>query len=731
MASRLLQRHWPVISRTHLRLKSTRARAKWFYNTDVPISKPEWYEYEPDKEPQKFVPFSDYDNFRLEMAYKNKRAAVEVKEDRLFEVVLDEMALKTIYWDGPVYEVRRGTWFTTDGSPLSEKLTAKIEQGYEEIRAYDLKENSGEKSDVLKDLTDKFNKQVETFNKQVETAKAQEPDRFDVDKENDVVDLGNGRAVIYFDKTYGALFPTSLSTLQVSMIRSLQPTYGSLMSVVPIRRGYTSDLDSSLIESLQSKKTRSLSEIFLSEVATLFTQNAEPEKPKDAKSSSELLAQVLESDAKNDYSDKSPERQIDHLVLCVHGIGQLLGYQYELVNFSHSVNVMRSTMREVYSNEKKYQELAHGSGYNAKSESQKVNNKIQVLPVTWRDRVSFHPRRSPGLEDQSEEPRLPSLSQINVDGVKPLRNVVGDVILDVLLYYEPLYLKQIMKAVVSELNDLYRKYCQRNPQFKGKVHLFGHSLGLAICFDLLSQQKESDEATRLDFDVENFFCVGSPVGMFELLRQRNILPRDECSEDEISLDANFSSPKCKNIYNIFHPCDPVSYRMEPLVEPRFAALKAEEVPFALQGFNTQVQNLTSISDGLQEKLMLASSWFKKSPPKSLNTQIGDVLSSEIQKENALGDIISTLTSSKNQKSSSQKTKTETYSAQDLGNLLKLNRTGRVDYALPMGVFSIPLVSAISAHISYFEDEETIGFVMKEILTCGEPPVESRKVTVYN
>jgi len=48
----------------------------------------------------------------------------------------------------------------------------------------------------------------------------------------------------------------------------------------------------------------------------------------------------------------------------------------------------------------------------------------------------------------------------------------------------------------------------------------------------------------------------------------------------------------------------------------------------------------------------------------------------------------------------------------------------------MGVFSIALVSALSAHVSYFEDEETAGFVMKEILTGSqEPPIE-KKVQLY-
>lgn len=383
-------------------------------------------------------------------------------------------------------------------------------------------------------------------------------------------------------------------------------------------------------------------------------------------------------------------------------------------------------MKEVFANEVKYQELAYGSDLDPKNEKQKSNNKIQTLPISWRHRVSFHPRK-PGDILDDKKPRIPTLSQINVEGVKSLRNIVGDVVLDVLLYYEPHYQKQIMDAVLSELNHVYQTYLERNPDFKGKVHLFGHSLGSAICFDLLSQQKEADSDYKLDFEVENLFCVGSPVGMFEVLKQKNIKPRSEVNDSEIKLDSNFSSPKCKNMYNIFHPCDPVSYRMEPLVDTKFADLKAEEVPFALKGFNTQVQNLTSLGDDLQERFYLASSWFRKAQSEEAkkSSSLG------IDNENALGDIISTLTSPGQPKGTTRKTRTEVYDEAALGSLLKLNRTGRIDYSLPMGVFSIALVSAISAHISYFEDEETMGFVMKEILSSDEPPVKSRKVTVFS
>lgn len=691
---------------------------KWYYNTESPISKPEWYEYESENGTEKFVPFSDYDNSRLERAFNSRDQVIDVKEDRLFKVELDKMELSSVYWPGPVYEVRRGTWFSRDGIPLSPSVAQKVEEGYKKVKPYDFNSDASLLKNIPRDLTAKFNREL--------TQKGTE-EPVDIAKEEDVVDLGNGKAVIFFDDIYGALFPKELSTFQVNIIRSLKPTYGSLMSVVPIQRGFTEGLDASIVDSVKSTKVSSLTQILQDEVATLFSKNSNErthDEDTDEEKSS-ILNRVMESDCNETLSELDSRRKINHLVFCVHGIGQLLGGKYESVNFTHSINVMRSTMREVFMNEKKYQQLAYGSQFDENSDAQQSNNTIQVLPISWRHQVEFHP----GKPFKGEKNSLPSLNQLNIDGVRPLRNVIGDVALDVLLFYEPQYLKQILSAVLSELNRVYKLYKEQNPDFDGKVHLFGHSLGSAICFDLLSQQKNDKTSNyNLDFDVENLFCVGLPVGMFKLLQQKSIQPRADHDGEEISLEANYYAPRCKNIYNVFHPCDPISYRIEPLIDQKFADIKPEEVPFALQGFNTQVQNLTSISDDIQEKIRLASSWFSNDEGSSKKKK--DKVIPSVEDENALGDIISSLTSSKAQKSSNRNNKTKEFDQTQLAQLLKMNRTGRIDYSLPMGVFSIAIVSAISAHISYFEDQETAGFVMKEILTSNDPPVTSRKVISF-
>ena len=86
------------------------------------------------------------------------------------------------------------------------------------------------------------------------------------------------------------------------------------------------------------------------------------------------------------------------------------------------------------------------------------------------------------------------------------------------------------------MNRIYNLFLERNPTFNGRVSLVGHSLGSAICFDILCRQpldgkmfvpKEFnlDPRLALDFDVNAFFAIGSPIGLFQMLKGRNIAPR--------------------------------------------------------------------------------------------------------------------------------------------------------------------------------------------------------------
>lgn len=109
--------------------------------------------------------------------------------------------------------------------------------------------------------------------------------------------------------------------------------------------------------------------------------------------------------------------------------------------------------------------------------------------------------------------------------------------LDILLY-QSAYREHISSIVLAESNRIYKLFLERNPEFNGKVSVIGHSLGSAILFDLVSRQKDASKShasvtgknhhknprpthsnaqvkdLEFEFEVEDFYCLGSPIGMF-------------------------------------------------------------------------------------------------------------------------------------------------------------------------------------------------------------------------
>ncbi|XP_049819691.1 protein retinal degeneration B-like isoform X2 [Aethina tumida] len=68
---------------------------------------------------------------------------------------------------------------------------------------------------------------------------------------------------------------------------------------------------------------------------------------------------------------------------------------------------------------------------------------------------------------------------------------------------------------------------------------------------------------KLDFDVSDFFMFGSPLAL--VLAYRKISASDEKTN-------NITRPSCLQVYNMFHPTDPVAARLEPLLSARFSIL---------------------------------------------------------------------------------------------------------------------------------------------------------------
>ena len=608
---------------------------------------------------------------------------VPVNEDFLFDVDVQHRELAPTYWLGPIYDVRRGSWFYQEGSslrPCEENLADQLEEGYLKVRPWrnaSLKVTTPPRSRPASMNAGDASKIAE---------KGQDENSVPAKLELQTQRLFGAymnQVVTYQDATVAWLLTDDLFSRMSSTVYQRFAAGGHLAGTKVIR-GFseaskakdpkdfnqesgsqkpTTDKDKSQrrssapVPNAAVKKDESQEDELSSEqeprLATLERQissfSDDPEKQE------EEIRKANEDEIKEDYKDEDGQdqnREIEHLILVTHGIGQRLGLRMESINFIHDVNVLRKTLKSVYQASPDLQAL------NAEVEKLPKNCRIQVLPVVWRHLLDFPKQGSKNNKERDladadalgDDDEYPSLENITVEGVPAIRNLISDLALDILLY-QSAYREHIASIVQQECNRVYDLFKQRNPSFTGKVSMIGHSLGSAILFDILCEQRDSQTRSvgkhrhrkssqrvgssindqsvpnlGLNFDVEDFFCLGSPLGLYQMLKGRRIAARRSIkgasfhsSSSAEALDDPFlgaastssgnlasindtdlltittSSPKCQQIYNLFHPADPIAYRIEPLISRSMASLKPQPLPYTKKGiFGVQGQGFANI-----------------------------------------------------------------------------------------------------------------------------------------
>ncbi|TRY52942.1 DDHD domain containing protein [Cryptosporidium tyzzeri] len=164
------------------------------------------------------------------------------------------------------------------------------------------------------------------------------------------------------------------------------------------------------------------------------------------------------------------------------------------------------------------------------------------------------------------------------------RMLLNKTIGDVMYFMVPRYGDYIIAEVAKQLNQKIKQYKSKISE-KPKIVLIGHSLGSVIVYELVSRQQTritKSEIPKLDFVVDHLFLWGSPlpamlVMMFpEYLRSGLTLPKGlaPIQPNEGFSGGNFILNKCPElkIYNVFHPYDPVAFRLEPLLYPNLVSL---------------------------------------------------------------------------------------------------------------------------------------------------------------
>ncbi|KAJ3028096.1 UNVERIFIED_CONTAM: hypothetical protein HDU68_002481 [Siphonaria sp. JEL0065] len=249
------------------------------------------------------------------------------------------------------------------------------------------------------------------------------------------------------------------------------------------------------------------------------------------------------------YSPK-PKSTAKAAVFVVHGMGsQVEGYG----RFAKNLSDLRKTSGEVL-----FEDL------NGCLEA----DEVAWIPIEWHSVVH-------GLSSVDARMHLVTLPTTPV-----FRQINNDMLADVLYFFSSFHGAKIMEIVAGVINTQYAKFMQENPEFNGPICILAHSLGGIITYDLLVNQDiavdvpDNKEANgigngscrthfeisypKLAFKPNMLVTLGSQVAAVMIMRGQSL--------DEYKL------PEGILYRNVFHLYDPLAYRIEPLIDPRYAEI---------------------------------------------------------------------------------------------------------------------------------------------------------------
>lgn len=410
--------------------------------------------------------------------------------------------------------------------------------------------------------------------------------------------------------------------------------------------------------------------------------------------------------------DEGEPTEIDHLFFVVHGIGPWCDFKFRSVQ--EVVDDFRSIALKLMSSH---------------FHSSMTCNRVEILPISWHESV------------HSEETGVDQiLRNITLESIPRLRDFTNNTLLDILFYTTDIYSQAIITSVSTDLNRLYNLFQLRNPTFKGGVSLIGHSLGSLILFDILSHEIANNEDERhsnfvkscfieeedmvpelkrmnkktlsrrisnmflevgaqpakliyphLNFHPSALYALGSPIGMFTTVR----------GLDKFGLD--FALPTCTYFYNVFHPYDPVAYRIEPLINPELTSLKPAIIPHHMGRKRMHLEireTFQKVGANIKERVVgSVVSAFRRFYPGIIDSSV-DAIEDEV---------VDSLVPESGRLSG-----TSTPGKED-SNLSFgiLNAGNRIDYALqesPLEVIN-EYIFAVGSHLCYWNSEDIVLFIL--------------------
>ncbi|OQR93690.1 hypothetical protein THRCLA_08371 [Thraustotheca clavata] len=323
-------------------------------------------------------------------------------------------------------------------------------------------------------------------------------------------------------------------------------------------------------------------------------------------------------------------RNIKHLIFLVHGVG---------ASYDKKKHGRGAIFEQAQELQKSSDELIE------KYFSKDDMDSIMFIPVDWST-----------VFDEMGDNLHKTFDRMALDTIPNIREISNELLSDI-----PVYMvrqKQVLRYVAKIMNNCYRLYMRTHPTYQGDITVLSHSLGGVISYDLLSMQSDDiDPSLKLDFEPARYIQFGAPTGFF------------------LGLHGNMHGhsmvlPNLDNMYNVYHPLDPIAYRLEPLIDLSSDIIPAYNIdamdgkaPFHVR-LQTWAENLSLSKDSNQSDKNCGAS--------ELTIEVMKCMNSKFE---------------------------------------------RLDFALPASTMdtSLSMVGALKAHTSYWNNLDFIYFVVCQVL----------------
>lgn len=236
---------------------------------------------------------------------------------------------------------------------------------------------------------------------------------------------------------------------------------------------------------------------------------------------------------------------------------------------------------------------------------------------------------------------------------------------------------------------------------QGNVEALANTAKQSISEKLPPEQHDGPQSytpyikyTKLTFKVDTFYAVGSPLGVFLALRNVRIgigKGKEYWEEENITEEM----PACRQMFNIFHPFDPVAYRIEPLVCKEYIGKRPILIPYHKGGkrlhigFQEFTEDLAARSQAVMDRIH------------SVRVKVLTVCQSQSADRLEEGE------------EDYQEKEEKSYGSLMMERLTG-SEEGRIDYMLQDKTFEHQYLQALGAHTNYWRDHDTALFILKHL-----------------